>query len=184
MASQVETANMAELNDDDRAELVAYLDGELGEDASQAFEARLSRDKRLRAEADALKKTWEMLDFLPRAEPSASFTHRTLERLAVPNTGRQAAARARLWKWAAIGGWAAGLLIAVGAGLIAAHLFWPAPHPDSSQLQTIQQADVEALIVRDLDLIRNKRLYDNADNLDFVRSLPEAFGDDDEEGAQ
>jgi hypothetical protein len=58
-----------------------------------------------------------------------------------------------------------------------------APHPDSSQLQTIQQADVEALIVRDLDLIRNKRLYDNADNLDFVRSLPEAFGDDDEEGA-
>jgi anti-sigma factor RsiW len=170
---------MSQLNDEDRAELVAYLDGELGEKAAQAFEARLSRDGELRAEADVLKRTWDMLDFLPRAEPSASFTHETLERLAVQNTGGPGGARLRLWKWGVYGGWAAAVLVAVGAGLFAAHLFGPAVHP-VSQAPEGQQVDVEMLMIRDLDVIHNKRLYDNAEDINFVRSLPQAF--DDEEG--
>jgi len=173
---------MSELNEEDRTELVAYLDGELGEKAAQAFEARLSRDRQLRAEAEALKRTWEMLDYLPRAEPSASFTHKTLERLAVQSTGLQTAgARSRLWAWAGAAAWAATVLLAIAAGLFAARLLGPAPNPvPTPQPQASQQPDVELLIVRDLDVIRNKRLYDNADNLDFVRSLPEAFEDDED----
>jgi anti-sigma factor RsiW len=170
---------MAQLNDEDRAELVAYLDGELSEKASQAFEARLSRDAELRTEADVLKRTWDMLDFLPRAEPSASFTHETLERLAVQNTGGPGGTRLRLWKWAGYSGWAAAVLVAVGAGLFAAQFFGPAVHP-VSQSPEGQPVDVEILIIRDLDVIRNKRLYDNAEDINFVRSLPEVF--DDEEG--
>jgi len=77
---------MSQLNDDDLNALTAYLDGELDDAASQAFEARLRRDPDLRAEAEAMKRTWEMLDYLPRPEPSTSFTHRTLERLAVLDT--------------------------------------------------------------------------------------------------
>src|SRR5438874_735215 len=119
---------MAQISDDDRAELVAYLDGELAEEAAQAFEARLSRDRQLRSEAEALKKTWEMLDFLPRAEPSASFTHKTLERLAVHSTGRVApGGKPGLWAWAAPLGWAAALLIALGGGWLAATTLWPKP---------------------------------------------------------
>jgi anti-sigma factor RsiW len=171
---------MAQLNDEDRAELVAYLDGELGEKAAQAFEARLSRDGELRAEADVLKRTWDMLDFLPRAEPSASFTHETLERLAVQNTGGPGSSRLRLWKWAIYGGWAAAVLVAVGAGLVAAHFFGPAIHP-TSQSPSGQQVDVEVLMIRDLDVIRNKRLYDKAEDINFVRSLPEAFDDEERE---
>src|SRR5262249_41070651 len=73
------TRDMPQLTDEDRANLVAYLDGELDAEAAQALEAKLSVDPTARAEADALKRTWELLDYLPRPEPSPSFTHRTLE---------------------------------------------------------------------------------------------------------
>src|SRR5262249_17230514 len=74
---------MRHLSDEDRANLVAYLDGELDEASAQALEAKLNTDPRARAEAETLRRTWELLDYLPRAEVSTSFTHRTLERLAV-----------------------------------------------------------------------------------------------------
>jgi anti-sigma factor RsiW len=74
----------ADLPDDDSPlteELVAYLDGELGADGAEAVEARIGLDPTVRAEADALKKTWDLLDYLPRPEPSPNFTERTLSRL-------------------------------------------------------------------------------------------------------
>src|SRR5207245_9268345 len=69
------------LTNADRADLVAYLDGELPADAQQRVETRLSLDPRARAEADAFKRTWDLLDFSPRSEPSADFTERTLTRV-------------------------------------------------------------------------------------------------------
>src|SRR5580692_4633848 len=72
---------MSTLNNDDRENLAAFLDGELDEKTSQALEAKLNRDPEARKEVDALRKAWSMLDFLPRPEPSPSFTHRTMERL-------------------------------------------------------------------------------------------------------
>src|SRR5689334_13497098 len=69
------------LSEQDRADLVAYLDGELPRPARHALEAKLSLDPRARAEADALRRTWELLDYLPRPQPSSGFTNRTLERI-------------------------------------------------------------------------------------------------------
>ena len=66
------------LSDEDRATLVAYLDGELDEDAVRQVEARISQDPTVRAEVESMKRTWELLDYLPRAEPSPTFTHRTV----------------------------------------------------------------------------------------------------------
>jgi hypothetical protein len=71
------------LSEEDRESLVAYLDGELDDRAAQSLEARLNTEPALRAEAEALKQTWDLLDYLPRPQPSGSFTHRTLERLNV-----------------------------------------------------------------------------------------------------
>ena len=62
-------------------DLVAYLDGELDPDRNEAVEAKIGIDPTARAEADALKKTWDLLDYLPKPEPSPSFTERTLSRL-------------------------------------------------------------------------------------------------------
>ena len=74
-------------DDKERADLVAYLDGELDGDAARRIEQKLALDDAARAEATALKKTWDLLDFLPRTEPSPSFTHRTMERLTPIRTG-------------------------------------------------------------------------------------------------
>src|SRR5262249_43053282 len=62
-------------------DLVAFLDGELEAPAMEAIEAKISLDAVVRAEADALKKTWDLLDHLPRSEPSVTFTERTVSRI-------------------------------------------------------------------------------------------------------
>src|SRR5262249_50355106 len=69
------------LSDADRAELTAYLDGEWAGEDRRRVEARLASDPRLRAEADSLKRAWELLDALPRLAPSNEFTTRTLDRV-------------------------------------------------------------------------------------------------------
>src|SRR5947208_292785 len=89
------------LDDEQREDLVAYLDGELDEEAARALEAKLSLDSAVRSEADQLRRTWELLDYLPKAEPSPNFTHRTLDRVSAirpggtPSTG--SARRSRPW---------------------------------------------------------------------------------------
>src|SRR5437773_9892739 len=75
---------MIESNNEEReAELVAYLDGELTEADAREFEQKLHSDSAMRRDADALKRTWELLDFLPQPDPSATFTSRTLDKLSV-----------------------------------------------------------------------------------------------------
>src|SRR5262249_16076458 len=69
------------MRDDEREDLVAYLDGELEGAARDKIEAKLSIDPAARSEAESLQRTWELLDYLPRPEPSASFPHRPLERI-------------------------------------------------------------------------------------------------------
>ncbi len=157
------------LSDDDRAELIAYLDGELDEAAARAMEARLGRDAAARAEADALRRAWDLLDFLPHAEPSPSFTHRTLERV----TARHAAAAtgmSRRRRWGAAAGWAAGLAAAAAAGFAAVTLLVPREPTDDD-------------LVRDLRVLENKRLYEQVDSVEFLKALdqPDLFGDDNPE---
>ena len=168
---------MAYLNEEERANLVAYLDGELDEKAARALEARLANDPHARAEAEALKRTWEMLDYLPRAEASTSFTHRTLERLAVQTSSRPLTRPVRrLPWWLLTAGWAAALLLAAGGGLTAANLLWPRPPAAADDA-----AEVEAQIAHHRRVLENRRLYEHADDLDFVRALDSSdlFGDDD-----
>jgi anti-sigma factor RsiW len=168
---------MAYLNEEDRANLVAYLDGELDEKAARALEARLANDPRARAEAETLRRTWELLDYLPRAEASGSFTHRTLERLAVQSATRTMPRPGRpLPWWLLTAGWAAGLILAASGGLWAANLLWPRPPAVADDT-----AEVEAQLARNRRLIENRRLYENVDDLEFLRALdsPDLFGDDD-----
>src|ERR1051325_9808599 len=94
------------LSDEDRAALVAYLDGELDEEAAREVETRISQDPTVRAEVESLKRTWDLLDYLPRAEPSPSFTHRTLSLV----TGEHNAALRARRRWRRVlfaAGWAA-----------------------------------------------------------------------------
>src|ERR1051326_7472028 len=136
--------NPPPLSDRDRADLVAYLDGDpsLDREAARKIETRIGLDPRLRAEADSLKRAWDLLDYLPRAEPSPHFTHRTLDRVATRET-RKALRQTRRWRrWLLGAGWAAAVLvIGLGGYLTALSLCPPRP--------------TERDLVRDLRLIEN-----------------------------
>jgi anti-sigma factor RsiW len=153
------------LNEQEQADLVAYLDGELTGEAARALEAKLSLNPSVRAEADALRRTWELLDHLPRPQPSPRFTHRTLERLSPVRAGDQ---RGQLWRSRCLGlGWVAALLLSGWVGY--AGYNWLAPR---------EPGDKE--LIHDLRLIENKRYYDRVEDLEFWRALdtPDLFGDE------
>ncbi len=156
----------AQLSDQERADLVAYLDGELSGEAARAVEAKLSLNPAFRAEADALRRTWELLDFLPRPQPSARFTHRTMERLSPLRTGEQ---RWRdRWRASCLGlGWAAALLLAGWGGY-------------AGYNRLVSREPGEPELLRDLRIIENKRMYDRIENLDFWQALdsPDLFGNE------
>ena len=161
--------NPSPLSDKDRADLVAYLDGDpsLDRETARKIQTRLSLDPMLRAEADTLKRTWDLLDYLPRAEPSPKFTHRTLNRVSTRETRkvlRQTRHRRR-WLWGA--GWAAAVLVVGLAGYLAALALFP-PRPSEQDL------------VRDLRLIENLRYYEQVETLDFLHELDQRdlFGED------
>ncbi len=161
---------MSALNDEDRANLTAYLDGELDEDAAQALEAKLSQDPAARAEVEELRQAWTMLDYLPRPTPSVSFTHRTMEKLSVERrateTGRVPARAGAAWLRPL--GWVAALLLAALLGWSLSQRIWkPAPDPDEP-------------LVRHLPIIEKWRSYELVDDVEFLRALdePDLFGDE------
>ena len=65
------------------AELLAWLDGNLSEKRTKAFEESLAHDPVVRQKADALLKAWNMLDLLPHASVPVTMTATTIEMLAL-----------------------------------------------------------------------------------------------------
>src|SRR4051794_27237449 len=105
------------LTDEERANLVAFLDGELDPAASAVIEAKLALNPLARAEADELRRTWSLLDYLPRPQTSPEFTHQTLERLmALSPTVAPARPGWRVWIFPA--GWTAALIVATALGVV------------------------------------------------------------------
>ncbi len=58
--------------------LVAYLDGELNDDAASRVEETLTEQAPIRQEVEKLTRVWELLDLLPESKASAKFAERTL----------------------------------------------------------------------------------------------------------
>jgi hypothetical protein len=164
------------------AELVAYLDGELDAPAARHLEDRMAADPALRARAATLKKTFDLLDYLPKPEPSATFATRTLDKLpavrsgsgttaaasgpsglatATPSALLPATAAGRPW------GWVVGVVVAVGVALGAgyfvaaaarAYLFPPV-------VDTASDGPADQRVVKFLPL------YAGVDDADFLRQL-------------
>lgn len=165
------------LNDDEKAELVAYLDGELDDAATQAVEAKIATNADARAELDALKQAWGMLDYLPKASPSANFTNRTMERLSLEKVGagkKTMPMSGRRSPWLRRLGWAAAMVLALVGGYFAAIYMWPAPQPPEPI------PDIDRPLIRYLRVAEKWRYYESADDLEFVKKLNQAdlFGED------
>ncbi len=164
--------NPKPLNEAERAEIVAYLDGEMDEGQARAMEAKINSDPLVRAEADALKRTWDLLDYLPSKPPSPSFTQRTVSQVTgVPskqNPQTLSGRVSRSWKPFALGiGWAAAVLLVGGIGFAVTTKVLPREPTDDE-------------LSRDLRVIENKKAYEQIDDLDFLKQLdhPDLFGDD------
>jgi anti-sigma factor RsiW len=159
-------SSLQPLNDDERDELVAYLDGELPDRTAHGVESKINKDPRVRAEADALKQTWELLDYLPRPEPSPSFTTRTVDRISAMRTAQTTVLGRRRW-WIGGIGWAAAVILAGVGGYAAMTRLYP------------KSANTDDM-VGDLRVIENLKAYQAADDIDFLMDLdhPDRFGED------
>jgi hypothetical protein len=96
----------------------------------------------------------------------------TLESVKAPT--KSTAFRTQRRPWQVRLGWAAAILLALGAGYYFAIQFWPG----TPMLAPIPDADLP--MVRQLRIAEKWRLYENVDDLDFVKKLnhPDLFGED------
>ena len=176
------------------ADLVAYLDGELDEPQARAVEDRLMTDSASRAQAAAYKKTFDLLDYLPKPEPSPDFATRTLTRIQptmpaspsgsaparrsipVPSTTTAVAAvvapaSRRPW-WVAALTWAivAGACLGGGYGV----------HAGLQPILEPPPKETDDLALTDIRVIESLPLYLGVDDLDYLRKLddPDLFAPD------
>ena len=69
------------LTEDERMNLVAFVDGELEDELAQKLEEKVAQSVSIRREIQALEKTWGMLDWLPRPELPGDFASQTVTRI-------------------------------------------------------------------------------------------------------
>ena len=118
------------LTPNERANLVAYLDGELGADDARTIATKLAHSATARREVESLEKTWELLEYLARPKASEDFTTRTLTEVLRDERegGRLGSAVAettrRLLRAAVT---TAAALLAFGLGYVLMHWVWPNP---------------------------------------------------------
>jgi hypothetical protein len=164
----------------DDTELVAYLDGELDDAAAVRVEARLARDPAARAAAEAYKKSFDLLDYLPTAEPKPDFTTRTITRLqpvlvapaaGPPGSGFVPMLPPRRPVWPELLGWGVAAVLVLVLGYVG--------HSVARPFQTAPAAADEPTLA-DLEVIERLPLYLGVDDLAFLSQLDAAnlFGEE------
>lgn len=147
------------LTPEERANLVAYLDGELNEAESRAISTKLTQSATARGEIELLRKTWELLDHLPRPTAPEHLTERTLSgarRLDERSTDLGGAIRGEGRKALRASLWVAASMIAFLGGFAAVRWAWPDP---------------TTRLARELPLIEHLDEYRAAGSFDFLNEL-------------
>jgi anti-sigma factor RsiW len=147
------------LSPERREDLVAYLDGELDEDASREIERTLALSPVARNEVEMLTRTFELLDALPAARATDEFTDRTLA--TVRMTGAGTALTERPWfQQMRRGLIVVGCVVALSAVAAVGFLATNAWVPDES-----------AMLIEDLPVIENLDAYREVGDVRFLKEL-------------
>jgi anti-sigma factor RsiW len=183
---------------DQRTErLVSYLDGELTSEQTEEIEAALHHDPALRKEAESLKQAWDLLDFLPRPEPSPDFTNKTVSQIVsvkspsgitskltsstpIPSSEsgtsvqqiRSAISHPQSSKDSVYLQWAIAILV---FGLLG----WMLEVPIRNKMAPVSQTENDAQILSDMRILDNLKYYRHIEDLAFLQALdqPEFFGE-------
>ena len=150
------------LTPDERADLVAYIDGELPEGIARSISTKLTHSATGRVEVEMLRKTWELLGHLPLPPASPQFADRTITEIRRLET-RSPTWDPRLKSWTTQTGYLVAYVILAGVGLglgyVATRWLW---------------TDTSARLARDLTLAEHLDEYLEAGSFDFLKQLAES----------
>lgn len=144
------------LSAEQRADLVAYLDGELGEEDARSIEHTLAGSEVARHEVEMLGRTWELLETLPIASASTEFAAKTLASVRVETVPVDVDWRPYARRGLIGLGWAT-CLAAIGVIGFAAGHHW------------IPKAD--DVYVRELPLLERLDAYRDVGSIEVLREL-------------
>lgn len=139
--------------------LVAYLDGELDEAATQIIEQTLAENSDVRGEVESLTRTFEMLDELPRSQVSEEFTAQTLSMSQISRqsqTDSDKPRHRRIGNRMLLAGWVVGLTLSVVLGVLIGERF---------------SRDDSARLVEDLPVVRNLDIYTEIGSIEYLQKL-------------
>jgi anti-sigma factor RsiW len=142
-----------------RANLVAYLDGELDDQETAEIESVLANSAVARNDVELLARTYDLLDELPRVKAPREFTERTLTTVRLDGVRpdlTQTEWYRRLRRGAVLLLWLAAMTAASAIGYCITQSLVP------------NEADV---LVRDFEVIQRLDQYQEVGNVDFLKTL-------------
>lgn len=157
-----------QLTSEQKANLVAYLDGELNEEDTQEMERALAASGKARHEVDMLSRTFSLLDTLPRPNASAEFSARTISALTAEvetEVWTQRPFYRRLRRGVIAASWAVGLVLAGMIGYYGGNRLVP-------------REDVR--VVQELPVIENLDAYEDVPDIQWLKTLKKKKLFDDE----
>lgn len=147
------------LTAEQRDDLVAYLDGELEESRSGQIDQVLARSEVARHEVEALARTWELLDVLPRVAAPADFADTTMTSLKVAEVRTPITEQAwfeSLRRAGVVAVWAAALSVSAVVGFQITSRWVPNPNAE---------------MLRDLPLLEKLHQFEDVKDVEFLRQL-------------
>ena len=139
-------------------QLVAYLDGELDEEARRLIDRRLAVEPELREALGRLEHTWDMLDGLERSGVEETFTQSTMEMVAqaAAEDVREGLADAPRRRRRRLLVASMSMAAAAAAGFLFTVMLRPSPNRE---------------LLEDLPVLQNLDRYREIDDIEFLRLL-------------
>lgn len=165
-------SDQTRLSADERINLIAYLDGELGEAEARTIALKVSKDPMVRHEVEALQAAWGLLDFLPQVKASEFLSSKTMtavSELAAPEPT------------APIGGFGFELVNHRPRRLLVMAMTAVLAATSGFVITRWAWADPNARLIRRLSLAEHLDEYRDVESFDFLQLLDESPEFDDAE---
>ncbi len=151
---------LSRLTTEQRSNFVAYLDGELSETETHEIEQMLAQSQVARHELDALAKTWDLLDSLPRVKLGHEFTEKTMASVVFKEPAASSGLLDAVYDRTKVAVLAAGWAFGLGAAAIGGYLLTTQTIPDPARE-----------IVKDYELLKDLDRYEEIGSTDFLKQL-------------